>query len=288
MGRASGRAVLIPPDAPKPSPAERIRAALINEVDAQGLRWRLWAPVAFGAGAAIYFALRQEPSFWPLGLAAGLATGVWLGARRLGRSRAVTLPLMLLACLTLGLAGAKLRSDRVAAPIAPAMAGPVTIEGWVVDVDSPGDRGHRVVVAPVWIRGLAPEATPIRIRATVRGEPPLPGSPIRLFAILNPPPPPASPGAYDFGRNAWFQRLGGTAFALAETRPARLSPPPRGLRLAMAVNQARFALARRIVDRLGERTGGIAAAMTTGHETWIAREDLDAMRDSGLAHILSI
>jgi competence protein ComEC len=58
--------------------------------------------------------------------------------------------------------------------------------------------------------------------------------------------------------------------------------------MAMRVNAMRFALARRLVDRLGERTGGIAAAMTTGHETWIQREDLDAMRDSGLAHILSI
>lgn len=195
---------------------------------------------------------------------------------------------MLVACLFLGLAGAKLRADRVAAPIAPALAEPTVVEGWVVDVDSPGDRGHRIVVAPVRIRGLDPEATPIRLRATVRGQPPRPGEAIRLYAILNPPPPPASPGAYDFGRNAYFQGLGGTAFALGETRQALLTPPPWRLRLAMAVNGARFALAQRIVDRLGERTGGIAAAMTTGHETWIGRADLDAMRDSGLAHILSI
>ncbi len=244
--------------------------------------------MAFGAGAGIYFALKQEPPLWPLVLAALVATGLWLGARRLGRGRRVTLPLMLLACLALGLAGAKLRTDRLGAPIAPEPDGPVMIEGWVMDVDSPGDRGHRVVLAPVRIRGLAPEATPVRLRATVRGEPPPPGTPVRLFAILNPPPPPASPGAYDFGRNAFFQRLGGTAFALGETRPADLVPPPWRVRLAMAVNGARFGLAQRIVDRLGERTGGVAAAMTTGHETWIQRDDLDAMRDSGLAHILSI
>jgi len=213
---------------------------------------------------------------------------IWQGARWRAMGRRVTLPLMLLACLACGLAGAKVRSDRVAAPIAPAMAEPTVIEGWVVDVDSPGDRGHRVVVAPVRVQGLLPEATPIRLRATVRGEPPVPGSAIRLFAILNPPPPPASPGAYDFGRGAWFDRLGGTAFSLGETRTTEVPPAPWSLRMAMRVNAMRFALARRIVDRLGERTGGIAAAMTTGHETWIQREDLDAMRDSGLAHILSI
>ncbi|WP_298163105.1 ComEC/Rec2 family competence protein [Brevundimonas sp.] len=288
MGEGSERVALIPPDAAKPSLSARVRAWALDEVVAQSLRWRLWAPVAFGGGAAIYFALRSEPPLWPLVVSAALATGVWLGARRLGRGRAVTLPLMLVACLFLGLAGAKLRAERVAAPIAPPLAEPTVVEGWVVDVDSPGDRGHRIVLAPVRIQGLEPDATPIRLRATVKGEPPGPGEAIRLFAILNPPPPPASPGAYDFGRNAYFQGLGGTAFALGETRQAYLAPPPWRLRLAMAVNKARFALAQRIVDRLGERTGGIAAAMTTGHETWIQREDLDAMRDSGLAHILSI
>ncbi len=288
MGEGSERAALIPSDAAKPSPTARVRAWLIAQVAAQTLRWRLWAPVAFGVGAAVYFGLRQEPALWPGALVAVVATCVWLGAKARGAGRSVSLPLMLVACLALGFAGAKLRTDRVAAPIAPAMAEPTVIEGWVVDVDSPGDRGHRVVLAPVRVRGLAPEATPVRLRATVRGDPPPPGSPVRVFAILNPPPPPASPGAYDFGRNAYFQELGGTAVALGETRPARLAEPPWRLRLAMAVNGARFALAQRIVGRLGERTGGIAAAMTTGHETWIAREDIDVMRDSGLAHILSI
>ncbi|CAN5218316.1 ComEC/Rec2 family competence protein [soil metagenome] len=225
---------------------------------------------------------------WPLAFAAVLAIGVWLAAKGLGARHVVTLPLMLLACLTLGLAAAKVRTERVDGPIAPALAEPTVVEGWVVDVDSPGQNGARLVLATVRVRGLEPEATPIRLRATVKGEPPPPGSPVRLFAILNPPPAPASPGAYDFGRNAYFEGLGGVAFALAETRPARLAPAPWRLRLTMAINGARYALAQRIVARLGTRTGGVAAAMVTGHETWIEREDLDAMRDSGLAHILSI
>lgn len=122
----------------------------------------------------------------------------------------------------------------------------------------------------------------------MRGEPPPPGSAVRLFGILNPPPAPASPGAYDFGRGAYFQGMGGVAFALGQTRPATLNDPPWRLRLAMKINAARYGLAQRIVARLGERTGGVAAAMTTGHETWISQETLDDMRDSGLAHILSI
>src|SRR5690606_10469611 len=75
---------------------------------------------------------------------------------------------------------------------------------------------------------------------------------------------------------------------LGEPREAHLAPPPWRVRLEMAVNGVRFDLARRIVERLGPRTGGVAAAMTTGHEAWLDPEMVDVMRDSGLAHILSI
>ena len=50
----------------------------------------------------------------------------------------------------------------------------------------------------------------------------------------------------------------------------------------------RWSLARRIVSRMGEHAGGLAAAMTTGHEAWISKQQTDDMRASGLAHIISI
>ncbi|NBB53206.1 competence protein ComEC, partial [Rhizobium sp. CRIBSB] len=132
------RAVLIPPGAGIPSRVERLRAWLRAQAEAQSLRWRLWAPVALGAGCATYFGLKVEPPLWPLMLGAVVAIGLWGGARRLGRSRAWTLPLMLLACFASGLMIAKLRTGAVNAPIAPAMAEPTTLEAWVIDVDSPG------------------------------------------------------------------------------------------------------------------------------------------------------
>jgi competence protein ComEC len=279
---------VIAPAPVNPSLAARARDFLREQVAEQTLRWRLWAPVAFGGGCAVYFAFRTEPSAWPLIVGAALAAGLWLGARRLGLARLWTLGLMLLACFALGIAVAKMRTDAVAAPIAPAMARPTVVEGWVIDVDSPGAAGPRVVIAPVRVEGLGPDETPVRLRATVRGTAPEPGEAVRLFALINPPPAPASPGAYDFGRNAYFQSMGGVAFSLGETRPAFLAPPPWKVRAAMAVNGLRYDLAKRIVGRLGERTGGVAAAMTTGHEAWLDPAQVDVMRDSGLAHILSI
>src|SRR5688572_21297265 len=148
---------VIAPASAKPSVSARLRAFLRDQVAAQSLRWRLWAPVGFGAGCATYFGFKAEPPAWPLLLTAFAAAGLWLAGRRLGWARARTLPLMLLACFALGLSAAKLRSDAVAAPIAPAMADPTVIEAWVVDVDSPGSAGPRIILAPVRIDGLAPQ-----------------------------------------------------------------------------------------------------------------------------------
>src|SRR5205085_6810939 len=111
------------------------------------------------------------------------------------------------------------------------------------------------------------------------------GEPIRLLAVINAPPPPASPGAYDFARDAFFESVGGVGFALSPptTWDTELRPPWR-LRLGMRINALRWALSRRIVDELGPRSGGLAAAMTTGHEAFIPRQQVDDLRTAGLAH----
>jgi len=70
---------VIAPDAERPSPT--LRERLAGEVAGQSERWRLWAPVAFGIGCALYFALKVEPPVWPLALGAagtvGLAAMAW-------------------------------------------------------------------------------------------------------------------------------------------------------------------------------------------------------------------
>lgn len=286
---AAWTAGLIPRGRAGTTPADGFRragAAARAAIADQAERWRLWAPVAFGAGCGLYFALAREPPAGPLIAAAAALAVVALVAIRRGWGLAT--PLLLVALTAAGLMTARLRAEHVAGSVAPALEVPVRIEGWVIDVDSPGGRGARVVLAPTWIEGLAPEAVPRRLRLTVREAPPMPGTALSVRAILNPPPSPASPGAFDFARNAWFESIGGTAFALGAARPAFPPLPPARLRLIMAVNEARFTLAERIFGRIGGSAGAIAAAMTTGHEAWIAPADAQAMRDSGLAHILSI
>ena len=87
------------------------------------------------------------------------------------------------------------------------------------------------------------------------------------------------PWAFDFARRAYFQGIGATGRALA---PVEM------------VEQAREGptLRARLFDHISEQVAGapagIAVALATGDQGAIAEADAEAMRRSGLAHLLSI
>ncbi len=246
--------------------------------------------MAFGCGAAVYFALPREPKTWVALVSLAIAGALLTAASRWSRSRPMTVALVLAASAIGGFGAAKLRTLKVTAPIASTSAHPERLEGWVVDVANPGQGGQRLFIAPARVGDWPAGATPIRVRVTLRGGyVPAPGEAISLLSVINAPPPPASPGAYDFARDAFFESIGGVGFALGPpaTWYAPVKPPWR-LAATMRINALRWSLTRRIVDTLGVRTGGLAAAMTTGHEAFIPKAQVDDLRAAGLAHIISI
>jgi competence protein ComEC len=264
-------------------------ASLRDQLPGQADRWFLWAPVAFGGGCAIYLSLPAEPGWWVPALVAGAMVATAILVRRWHAApRVVTVAATLAAFLACGVLAGKLRTMRIEAPlIAEKSTGEVS--GWVVDVASPGKGGGRLVIAPYAMDGFAREALPRRVRVTVGPDGIVgPGSAVRVRALLNPSPGPASPGSYDFARDAFFRGIGGTGFSLGDAMIIDGPPPPPGLRIRMAVNAARWSLGRRIAERLGPQSAGLGVAMVTGHEAWMTEETEAALRDSGLAHIISI
>ncbi len=108
------------------------------------------------------------------------------------------------------------------------------------------------------------------------------GAVLRLSARLMPPPEPAVPGAYDYARTAWFDGIGATGRGFA---PVTVVEPGRPWILP--------GLRARLSDHIqtqagGGGAGGIAAALATGDQGSIPLEDTEAMRRSGLAHLLSV
>jgi competence protein ComEC len=246
-------------------------------------RWFLWLPVALGAGIGLYFELDREPPLWPAAtLASMLAALAWLVRRR----EAACVLAIGLAAIAAGFALAKVHTERVAAPMLREATGPVWIEGRVLDAE-PTHRGLRIVVAPTRIERVAETARPERVRLTLnRGDGGIePGDRIRVRAMLFPPAPPAVPGAYDFQRHAFFLGIGGVGYAIGA--PQRLAAPA-GEGFVVWLDRQRKHVTERIVAALPEPYGALAAAQITGHRGTIPPEAMQAMQDSGLAHLLAI
>ncbi len=262
---------------------------LANNFLAERARWSLWLPVFMGAGIGIYFWLRFEPPLWLGPAALTVTVAAVVAAAKHPRFLNLIAPAAIATALALGFALAQFQTWLVAAPVLEYRLGPVAVEGRIVSID-PLPEGTRLVVAPRYIERLAPDATPARVRVRLRGdaEGMLPGDWLRLRAILMPPPAPAMPGAYDFERRAYFDRLGAVGFALGvpQAIPAPVDAQPsrwRGLIAATRTN-----VTSRLRAALPGRDGAIASAIITGATHAIPPEDAGAFRDAGLAHILVI
>jgi competence protein ComEC len=232
-----------------------------------------------GVGILGYFALREEPSWWfalPGPLLVALA---WIVATRAPHAGWLV---GLVAAAGLGFGVALLHA--VAAP--PAAAPPlraVMLSGIVQDTDLLPE-GLRVTLGEVRY-GPDEAVQPRSVRVRLRGPDPArpqPGDRVTVRALVRAPSAPAYPGAWDFQRAAYFAGQGGAGFAIgpAEVAPgAGAAPPLSGLRAAMEA---------RTTAAIPGAAGAVAAAMFTGGQSAIPRPDMAAMRDSGLAHLLSV
>lgn len=276
----------------KTASLDALRAAL----PAERGRWWLWTPAGVGLGIAGYFALPIEPPVW-LGATVvfALAPLAWLARHR----QEALLLLVVALTLGVGFTAAQLRTQMVSAPVLEREIGPTHLTGQVVRIEPKGEgRGPRVVLQHPQLRRLTPNATPARVRLRLTARDPaqvVPGDWIRLPAVLSPPPTPAAPGAFDFARQAYFQRLGGVGYAVGHlTRfdPTDLSGAPTRAKSLDAwrldLNRLRAEITERIRAAIPGTPGAVAAALITGERAAIPRPVIDAMRDSGLAHLLAI
>lgn len=251
-------------------------------------RWALWLPVAGGAGIAVYFALPTEPAPWAGAAAAFGATAIAVLLRR--RPIAV-LAAGLLAAAALGFAAAQLRAAVVAAPMLEREIDFAEVSGRVIEVAAlPG--GRRLVLDSLAIEDVAAQATPARLRVKVAtgAETLRPGDRVLLLASLAPPSAPLAPGAFDFQRNAYFEHIGGYGFSYGG--PHEIIPAAAAGNLVLDFRLRLAGLRQRLTERvlavLPGGSGAVAAALMTGSQAAIPEEVMVAMRDSGLAHLLSI
>ena len=242
----------------------------------------LWTPVAFGAGAASYFVPPFEPDP-SIGLSL-FAIGAGLGLLGLFfRSRPVWLYIFALtSVLCWGFAHAQHRTYSAAPPDFASSDRAISVEGWIEAVERGGSRPRlRLRVASLDGQAIAPKR--VRVRARLGGFEP--GDAVSVRAVLTPPPGPAAPGGYDPARAAWFDQIALTGFAVSSLSPSEQSMGDGAERALAAL---RWRLAERIRAQAEPRTGGVAAALLTGDRSGVDEADAEALRVSGLGHILAI
>jgi competence protein ComEC len=244
---------------------------------------------AICAGAVLYFSLAFEPDLRRmLTISAGTLTA-WLLARRFLTSDILICLFAVLFGVSLGVTAGCLRSAMISTPTITEETGPVMLEGWVQDVE-PGRKGVRLLIQVHAIANTAEAGRPqtVRLTHTSRLEV-APGRFVRCWAVLRPPPGPSMPGEYDFRRQAWFEGLGAVGYVQGRCRGGVLGAPGGWAdKVSVWLGAARRSVALEVNEAAGERAGGFAAALVSGDRSLILPADDEALRDTGLTHIVSI
>ncbi|MBP7952167.1 MAG: ComEC/Rec2 family competence protein, partial [Sphingorhabdus sp.] len=254
------------------------QAAVAEWLDAEKNQLPLWIPAGLAAGICVWEWLGNG-AIWGILL---VASAIWVAAYYFARhshgGNVVKWAAMLILA---GFLAIFIRSAIVAeAPLSKIKIS--EFYGHIVKVQHLSARDLvRLEIETGGHDGLPPKVRvnmpPEKYRAAF-----IPGAVIRLRARLLPPAGASVPGGYDFSRQAWFSGIGATGSVLGEVTLYKAAT-----RTPMLAD-ARRRLSAHIGSQLPGASGAIASALATGERGAISDRDAEAMRDSGLTHLLSI
>lgn len=247
-----------------------------------------WLTVFFAAGIGAWFAL-GHPWQWSAAIGAALIAAIAALALWRGRDDRAELRLAVTAVALVFAAGVAViwaRSEMVGAQ---PMDRPqvMRIEAKVLArIEQPAQDRVRLVLAmrdaevgaARKIRVNVPQMEGGRLIGPEIGE----GAVIRMRVRLMPPAPPMLPGGYNFARSAWFQGYAATGSVMGDIEIIEPASP------GGSIAKLQRRLAGHVRAQLGGSPGSIAAAFASGDRGGISDADEEAMRDSGLTHLLSI
>lgn len=255
----------------------------------------LFVPVCLAGGAVVWFSLPADPSRF------GIVFGCILFsiAAFAARYRAPALKYGTAACalLAAGMLLADFECWRRATVI---LDSPVTtmLTGRVERREDAGEGRWRYIVRldgtadpvlkrpPVLVSMLARSRhTPVGIGSGITGR-----------ARLSPPSGPALPGLNDFAFGAYFDGIGAVGYFYGA--PAPISPPGDTASshltqsvpalIDIALSSLRSGIGERIRQVVPGDAGAFAAAIVTDERRAMSKETTEALRLSGLAHIIAI
>ncbi len=262
-----------------------LKIYLLEQLALQKGRFFLWLPIFTAFGVGIYFSLPMEPPFLLSFIPALLLLGAALWSAKVPLTRKA---LLFALYIVLGFMAAQIRTSLVQTPMLQKKLAPVLVSGTIETLEKlEGGKGERILLRDLEIEKLTPVQTPRKIRLTNRygKEGYALGERVRVLASLNPPSPPVMPAGFDFQRYMYFKSIGAVGFIYK--KEASLKDPP-SFSFKGWNERLRTKITQKVRENLNESVSSIAVALVTGKRKSIAQEDRDAMRESGLAHLLAI
>ena len=254
-------------------------SAVDHWLDSEREQLPLFIPVALGLGMALW-QVQGAAAALPLFL---VCAGCLLFAASAGHETRFGYCLAVAALLVgLGFAIISGKAHMVGAtPLQKPWVG--TVIGKVENVEEVSAREMVRFRLRLSEHGDLPEVVRVNVQEDAIGSGFAPGTIIKVKVRLMPPPGPQLPGSYDFARTAWFAQIGAIGRAIG---PITLVALPE--RVSNFWNVARNATAARIERSLGPESGPVGAALLVGARGSISEADAEALRNSGMAHLLSV
>ncbi|OWV81593.1 hypothetical protein ATY78_27330 [Rhizobium sp. R635] len=261
-----------------------------EEADHGGLL--LFSPVFLGSGAAFWFLAASD---FPIVTSLICLSVLMVAIPVIGSGRTVLrATLLALALVVCGMLSAQFETWRASTVILDS-AVTTTITGRVERREG-DDRGRwRYILAVTATEAPTLKRPPERVTAIARGaDAPFEiGDIITGRARLTPPAGPALPELNDFSFGAYFDGIGANGFFYGAPDKVDVQAGPQA---AASTSEALLEWLYRLRSGIGDRirsvlpgdTGAFAAALVTDERRAISNETTEALRQSGLAHIIAI
>lgn len=297
--------VILEPELPRPRAPQRLtnrQAArlqpLANRLGAAFARHRrqeadrgigfLLLPVAMGLGAGLFFMAVRDPPV--VSLIAGLVISAMIAFAARAANPGVAWTGGLLAVMFVGALAAANETRH----------GPVLLDSDVTtrvtgvvearEFDAVGRVRYLLRLSATSDPEIRRPPPRVRLVARTAHTPAPVGALIAGRARLSSPSGPVLPGGYDFAFRAFVDGIGAHGFFFQAPKVLALEQPQGGFagKFSQGLREVRERIASRVRSVLPGDAGGIAAALTVSDRRGITKPTVEALRATGLAHILAI
>ncbi|MFN8912532.1 MAG: ComEC/Rec2 family competence protein, partial [Alphaproteobacteria bacterium] len=257
---------------------KKINELLVEELTNSFILW----PIFLAIGIGIFFALPFDPSiYFACMFFIGSYAILWI-VRDIEVYNNLSIFLVLIA---LGFASSAVRVAVVHAPKIQDHMEDVFLEGTVKTITIQDKSSKRLLLEEVEIDDMLDVPRYIRLSTKTNIDGIEVGD--RIFARVNIMPIPQSSmvDGFNFGLYSYFKEIGGIAVSISKIEIFR-----KGYKTSFMnyVNKIRYTIASRISDVMEKTPSSLASALIIGDTSKIPEDDFNAIRISGIAHLMAI